>query len=265
MQAIIQHSLNTTIAKEISSNFKVFSTHIRHQSDTNLDTLRDKFKIDFNYIPKVDFSQIKLFVSDMDSTLINIECIDEIADFANLKPQVAKITQQAMQGEINFDKSLIKRVALLKDLDIKVLNEVYEKKLNLNMGADKLIEFFQKKQIKTSVVSGGFTYFTNRIKDDLLLDYAHSNTLEVLGNKLTGKVIGNIVNSHAKANFVKKLCTLENINTKQVIVAGDGANDLEMMKVAGVSIAYHAKDKVKKYADIVIDYDGFDKITDFFV
>ncbi len=264
MQTIIQHSLDVHIAEQISSDFQVLNSHIRHQTTADLDALRQTHQTDFNTLPEVDFSHVKLFVSDMDSTLINIECIDEIADFADLKPQVSAITERAMQGELDFDASLIERVALLKNLNIKTLNKVYETRLNLSPGAADLIDFFKNKHIKTAVVSGGFTYFTNRLKQDLALDYARANTLEQADNHLTGKVVGDIINAKAKADFVFELCQQNNLSPSQVLVAGDGANDLLMMEVAGLSVAYHAKPKVREKADIVINVGGLDKIMDFF-
>lgn len=264
MRTLIQHSLDTDIAKQISSNFDLFNTHIRHQTTADLNDLRQTHQTDFNHLPKLDFSQIKLFVSDMDSTLINIECIDEIADFAHLKTEASSITERAMQGELDFDTSLIERVALLKNLPIQVLDEVYQTRLKPNPGAIELIDFFKTKAIKTAVVSGGFSYFTERLKNDLALDHARANTLEQADNRLTGKVIGNIINTKAKANFVHELCQEYALSTQQVLVVGDGANDLAMMKVAGLSVAYHGKPIAQQQADIAINFGGLDKIMDFF-
>jgi len=265
MKTLIQHSKDIDIAKQISSDFQILSTHIRHQvNDTNLEELRDNFKTDFNFLPEVNIDQIKLFVSDMDSTLISIECIDEIADFANLKPQVAEITERAMQGELDFNSSLIERVSLLKGLETGVLDKVYNDRLEVNPGGKELIDFLNSKSIKSAVVSGGFTYFTDRLASDIGLDYSRANTLGVDEGKLTGKTQGSIINATAKAEFVKELCIKYKLSTEQVIVAGDGANDLEMMNIAGVSVAYHAKPLVAKQADISINYKGLDKIIDLF-
>ncbi len=265
MKIIIQHSLDENIAKKISSNFQVFNTHIRHQMVLDsLDDLRQQYQIDFNYLPEVDFSNIKLFVSDMDSTLINIECIDEISNFANVKPQVAIITKLAMQGKLDFSDSLIKRVTLLKGLGVDVLDKVYTRYLAVNPGGKALISFFKTKSIQTAVVSGGFTYFTNRLAQDLALDYACANVLEIENNQLTGVIKGLIINAQAKADFVKELCDKQGLSYNQVIVVGDGANDLDMMDVAGVSVAYHGKPSVIKHANIVINFGGLDKIIDLF-
>ncbi|BBB22346.1 phosphoserine phosphatase [Abyssogena phaseoliformis symbiont OG214] len=265
MQIIIQHSLDENIARQISSNFQVFSTHIRHQiALINLDDLRQQYQTDFNHLPKVDTSNIKLFVCDMDSTLINIECIDEIADFANIKPQVTAITKLAMQGKLDFDDSLIKRVALLKGLSVDVLDKVYTQRLSVNPGGRALILFFKTKSIQMAVVSGGFTYFANRLAQDLALDYARANVLAVENNQLTGVTEGLMINAEAKADFIKELCDKQGLSYSQVIVAGDGANDLNMMRIAGLSVAYHAKPSVTKHANIVINFGGLNKIIDLF-
>lgn len=266
MQTLIQHNLDTKIAEQISVNFKVFNTHIRHQVSTDLNMLRGRYKVDFNYLPEqIDTSKIRLFVSDMDSTLINIECIDEIADFANLKPKVANITERAMLGELDFDASLIERVALLKDLDVGVLDRVYTQRLEVNPGGRELVQFLKKIGIACAVVSGGFTYFTERLAKDIGLDHMKANVLGIEQGKLTGVSEGKIINAQAKADFVKQLCEDYAINTDQCIVVGDGANDLKMMEVAGISVAYHAKKTVQETADIVINYGGLDKIMDLFI
>ncbi len=264
MQTIVQHSLDTNIAKQISGDFQVLKTHIRHQVSVDLAQLRQQHQTDFNYLPNVDFSQIKLFVSDMDSTLITIESIDEIADFANLKPQVAQITERAMQGKLDFNASLIERVALLKGLDVSVFNRVYIERLQVNPGGKALIKFFKTQGIKTAVVSGGFSYFTQRLARDIGLDYARASELGIDNGQLNGRVQGGIINATAKANFVYELCEQNNLVPNQVMVAGDGANDLQMMSVAGVSVAYRAKPIVIKKADIAINFGGLDKIRDFF-
>ncbi|CAC9958868.1 Phosphoserine phosphatase (EC 3.1.3.3) [uncultured Gammaproteobacteria bacterium] len=271
MQTIVLHSQNLSTAKLVSkyinADIEPKLTHFRFYTNKkiDLDNLRDKFKLDFNIIPQ-DFSpaQIKLFVSDMDSTLINIECIDEIADFANIKPQVAAITERAMQGELDFDSSLVERVALLEGLDVAVLNKVYTQKLQVNLGGQALIQFLKSKDIKSAVVSGGFTYFTDRLANDIGLDYSRANTLAVDNGYLSGKTQGAIINAQAKADFIHELCELNSIKPSQVIAIGDGANDLSILEVAGLSIAYHAKPIVTQQADIAINVGGLDKIIDLF-
>ena len=271
MKTIILHSqdleIATQIANKLGAALKSKATHFRLQVDhfLDLEALRSQFEIDLNYLPEsFDFSKAALFISDMDSTLINIECIDEIADFANLKPQVAAITERAMQGELDFDSSLFERVALLKGLDVAVLEQVYTQRLEVNPGGEALIAFFKNKKIKSAVVSGGFTYFTNRLAEDIGLDHARANTLAQEDGRLTGVTQGAVINATAKADFVHELCKQYGITANQVIVAGDGANDLQMMNVAGLSVAYHAKPAVIEQANVVINYGGLDKIIDLF-
>lgn len=270
MHTIILHSqdldIATKIAKIVGAEFESKSTHFRFQTEREIDVtpLRVEFKADINYLPMFDFSQTKLFVSDMDSTLINIECIDEIADFANLKPQVAAITERAMQGELDFNVSLIERVSLLKGLDVSVLNQVYTERLQVNDGGKELVQFLKTQGVKTAVVSGGFTYFTHRLAQDMALDHDRANTLTIADGRLTGEVEGDIINATAKAEFVAELCDQYQISLNQTIAVGDGANDLEMMAVSGLSVAYHAKPAVIEIADIVISYGGLDKIADLF-
>src|SRR3569623_1559037 len=159
-----------------------------------LDELRATLSCDINPLPAVfDPARVRLVVTDMDSTLINIECIDEIADFAGLKPQVAAITEAAMRGERNFEQSLMRRVALLAGLDASALEHVYQERLRPNPGADVMLAGLQARGIKTALVSGGFTYFTERLRVRLQLDFARANTLEIVDGKLTGRVLGSIV------------------------------------------------------------------------
>ena len=153
---------------------------------------------------------------------------------------------------------------MLKNLPIQTLDAVYTNRLELSHGAAELIGFLQARQIKTAVVSGGFSYFTERLQQQLALDYQRANQLQQGANRLTGKLLGGIVNAQAKANFVHELCRLNGLSANQVLVAGDGANDLAMMAVAGVSVAYHAKPIVQQQADIVINFAGLDKMIDFF-
>ncbi|SFV69706.1 Phosphoserine phosphatase [hydrothermal vent metagenome] len=265
MNTYILHSLDESIANKLSENWLKHNTHIRFQSNKNLDlsTLRQQYKVDINLIPKnFNPKKIELFISDMDSTLINIECVDEIADFANVKPQVAEITELAMQGKLDFSTSLKQRVALLKNLPIKILEKVFNERLQINGGGEKLIKFLNKKNIKTVLVSGGFTFFVNKLKQKLNLTTVLANELEVNNNLLTGRIIGDIVDAQAKADCLKNLCEKYQISLKNTIAIGDGANDLLMMKIAGLSIAYHAKTIVKNQTDIVIDYGDLSLVLD---
>lgn len=204
---------------------------------------------------------IGLCVMDMDSTLIAIECIDEIADMMNLKPQVAEITEAAMRGELDFAASLRKRVALLKGLPESALQRVIEERLTFNPGAQDWINTCKQHGIKTMVVSGGFTFFTNYVKDTLGLDYAVSNTLEIVDGKLTGQVVGEIVDAQRKADELLKLRDALGLNATQTVAIGDGANDLTMMAVAAVGVAYHAKPVVQQQAMYALNIAGLDGVT----
>ncbi|MES2070815.1 MAG: phosphoserine phosphatase SerB [Pseudomonadota bacterium] len=206
----------------------------------------------------------KLVAMDMDSTLITIECIDEIADMQGLKPQVAEITEAAMRGEIEFRESLIRRVALLKGLDAAALQKVYDERLQLSLGAQKMLYAVQAAGLKTLLVSGGFTYFTDRMKTRLGLDYTHSNVLEIEHGKLTGKVIGGIVDAEEKQRTVERVCIEMGIEPSQAIVMGDGANDLKMMHIAGLSVAFRAKPVVRAQANVALNFVGLDGILNLF-
>lgn len=212
-------------------------------------------------LPDQPLSDIGLMVSDMDSTLITIECIDEIADQMGIKPQIAAITERAMQGELDFSASLIERVALLKGLPERALAEVYERKLNLTPGAETLVATAKAQGIKFMLVSGGFTFFTDRLKARLGLDYAYANELEIVDGVLTGKVIGAIIDAEAKANLLRQHRDALGLTPTQVIAMGDGANDIPMLEAAGTGVAFHAKTKTKSHATFCIDHRGLDQIT----
>jgi phosphoserine phosphatase len=206
----------------------------------------------------------RLVAMDMDSTLITIECIDEIADMQGLKPQVAEITEAAMRGEIEFQESLKRRVALLKGLDAAALQRVYDERLKLSPGAETMLAAVRKAGLRTLLVSGGFTFFTDRMKTRLGLDYTHSNTLEIIDGKLTGKVIGGIVDGDEKCRTVERVCAELGISTRQAIVMGDGANDLKMMAISGLSVAFRAKPVVRAQADVALNFVGLDGILPLF-
>ncbi|MCC7597846.1 phosphoserine phosphatase SerB [Janthinobacterium sp. FW305-129] len=205
-----------------------------------------------------ELSEFKLVAMDMDSTLITIECIDEIADMQGLKPQVAAITEAAMRGELDFAASLKQRVALLEGLDASALQRVYDERLKLSPGAETMLAAVQKAGLKTLLVSGGFTFFTERLKERLGLDYTHANELEIVDGKLTGKVIGGIVDAEEKQRTVERVCAEMGIAPSQAIVMGDGANDLKMMGIAGLSVAFRAKPVVRSQADVALNFVGLD-------
>ncbi|WP_124552051.1 phosphoserine phosphatase SerB [Methylophilus methylotrophus] len=202
-----------------------------------------------------------LCVMDMDSTLIAIECIDEIADMMGLKPQVAEITEAAMRGELDFSASLRKRVALLQGLPENALQRVIDERLRFNPGAQAWIDACKQHGIKTMVVSGGFTFFANHVKHKLGLDYAVSNTLEIVDGKLTGQIVGDIVDAQRKADELIKLRDQLGLAAAQTIAIGDGANDLKMMAVAAVGVAYHAKPVVQEQAMYALNVVGLDGVA----
>ncbi len=206
-----------------------------------------------------------LVVMDMDSTLITIECIDEIADFCGLKAEVAAITEASMRGEIrDFNESLTRRVALLAGLDAHALERVYEERLHLSPGAETMLAGAKAAGLKTLLVSGGFTFFTERLKARLNLDFTRANTLEIVDGKLTGKVIGEIVNADVKARTLRETCAALDIDPSRAIAMGDGSNDLKMMAEAGLSVAFHAKPVVRDAATVAFDHVGLDGLLRLF-
>ncbi|MFO1459675.1 MAG: phosphoserine phosphatase SerB [Verrucomicrobiota bacterium] len=202
----------------------------------------------------------RLLAMDMDSTLITIECIDEIADFAGVKPQVAAITAAAMRGELDFPGALRARVALLKDLEASVLQRVYDERLRLSPGAETLLAAARAAGLRTLLVSGGFTYFTGQLQARLGLDFTLANELEIVGGRLTGRVAGDIVDADAKAARVASACAELGCDVDRAIVIGDGANDLKMMRGAGLSVAYRAKPVVQQQAGAALNFCGLDGV-----
>jgi phosphoserine phosphatase len=217
--------------------------------------------LDHGWVPAARHIQdFGLLVMDMDSTLITIECIDEIADMQGLKPQVSAITEAAMRGEIDFAESLRRRVSLLEGLDQSALQRVYDERLQLSPGAETLLTAARAAGIRTLLVSGGFTFFTERLKPRLGLDYTAANTLDVAGGKLTGRVLGDIVDAQGKADWLNRVRTELSLSREQVIAMGDGANDLKMMAEAGVSIAYRAKPVVREKASYALNQVGLEGV-----
>lgn len=212
-------------------------------------------------------SDFRLIAFDMDSTLINIECVDEIAGAAGRKAEVAAITEAAMRGEIaDYKESLRRRVALLKGVPVSALQQVYDQRLQLNPGAETLVRAAQAAGLKTLLVSGGFTFFTDRIRDRLGLDFTRSNVLEEAGGVLTGRMVdqpwGDICDGEEKKRMLLQTCAQLGISPAQSIAIGDGANDLPMMGEAGVSVAYHAKPRVREQAMVRIDEGGLDRLLE---
>lgn len=223
------------------------------------------------FAPPLKLADFKLIAFDMDSTLINIECVDEIADAAGRKAEVAAITEAAMRGEIaDYKESLRQRVALLKGVTVDHMEEVYTRRLQLNPGAAELVATCKAAGLKVLLVSGGFTYFTDRIRDRLGIDFTRSNVLEVESGphcgQLTGRLVdqpwGDICDGAEKRKMLLQTCEDLGIGPQQAIAMGDGANDLPMMGVAGLSVAYHAKPAVREQAMVSIQTGGLDRLLE---
>ncbi|MDR1854436.1 MAG: phosphoserine phosphatase SerB [Azoarcus sp.] len=224
-----------------------------------------KAELDWAWVPDgLRLTDFGLFVTDMDSTLINIECIDEIADMAGLKPQVAAITASAMRGEIDFRTSLTRRVALLQGLPEQALVKVHAKRLRLNPGAEALMARLKAVGMTTALVSGGFTYFTDHLKRELGFDYAWANELEIADGCLTGRVVGAIVDGQAKADHLTATRDALGLAASEVLCCGDGANDVPMFRAAGFAVAYEAKPALREVADCCLDRVGLDGIARLF-
>ncbi len=222
-------------------------------------------RIDHGYVPATaKLANFRLLAMDMDSTLITIECIDELADMARMRAKVSSVTAAAMRGEIHFAESLRRRVALLEGLPVAALEHVYQERLHLSPGAETLLAHARTLGIRTLLVSGGFTYFVDRLKARLKLDYTRSNVLEVRDGKLTGRVLGHIFDAQGKLSALHETCAELGIAAEQAMVLGDGANDLPMMTAAGVSIAYHAKPVVRQQATYALNHCGLDGVLNLF-
>jgi phosphoserine phosphatase len=216
------------------------------------------------FTPPLRLADFRLVAFDMDSTLITIECIDEIADLQGLKPQVAAITEREMRGEIDCPESLRRRVALLEGLPVEALARVYDERLQLSPGAERMLAGFRAVGARTLLVSGGFTFFTDRLRDRLGLDYTGSNVLGVREGRLTGTVEGDVFDARAKAQTLRAHADALRGRDGIVVALGDGANDLPMLGAADVSIAYRAKPVVRRSATHAIDHCGLDAVLNLF-
>jgi len=221
--------------------------------------------LDFAWVPEERrLAGLRLVAMDMDSTLITIETIDELASLVGKKDEVAEITTQAMRGEIPYDESLRRRVAVLKGLDESAIDRIYAERVKLSPGGDKLIAGAKKAGFKILLVSGGFTHVTEKLKARLKLDYTRANTLKVAGGKLTGEVEGTIVNADVKREALIKVRDELGIAKEQIVGVGDGANDLKFLAECGVSVAYHAKPVVNQQATHAISHVGLDGVLRLF-
>ena len=220
--------------------------------------------------PPLFLSQYKLIAFDMDSTLINIECVDQIADAAGRKAEVSAITEAAMRGEIlDYKESLRQRVQLLKGVSVYQMQQVLNERLQLNPGAAELVQACKAAGLKTLLVSGGFTFFTDAVRDRLAIDWTRSNVLEIQQGVLTGRMVdqewGDICDGEEKRKMLLQTCASMGISTSQAVAMGDGANDLPMMQEAGLSVAYHAKPAVRAQAMVAINEGGLDRLLEVLV
>lgn len=230
------------------------------------DDWAERFGVDAANVPNgLRLADFRLLAIDMDSTLVTMETLDEIAGMAGLKAEVAAITEAAMRGEIkDFTESLTRRMALLKGVDVDLIERVYQERLHLSPGAEILLAAAKAAGLKTMLVSGGFTHFTERLKERLGFDYAFANQFDIANQRLTGRVLGPIVDGAFKARAVQQCCQDIGCPPSQAIAIGDGANDLGMMAVAGLSVGYHAKPVVREKATWSVRKGGLDVVVGWF-
>ncbi len=236
------------------------------QSPAVFDDWAERFGVDAANVPNgLRLADFRLLAIDMDSTLVTMETLDEIADMAGLKAGVAAITEAAMRGEIkDFSESLTRRMALLKGVGEDLIERVYQERLHLSPGAETLLAAAKAAGLKTMLVSGGFTHFTERLKERLGFDYAFANQFDIANQRLTGRVLGPIVDGAFKARAVQQCCQDIGCPPSQAIAIGDGANDLGMMAVAGLSVGYHAKPVVREKATWSVRKGGLDVVVGWF-
>ncbi len=239
----------------LSSDFLSFDSTSRFYNEYS--GLLKKLNIQFfNDINKT-LSNYKMLVCDMDSTLIQNECIDEIADLINLKKEIAEITEQTMMGHLSFDESIKKRVSLLKGINVSAFEKIINEKIKLQPYVMEWIDYVKKFNLKTIIVSGGFTYFVEFVRNALKMDHAYANELQIVDGVLTGKLNGDIINAEKKANIIKALSHQFGFKSDEVISIGDGANDLLMFKESGLSISMHGKPILNDFVDWTVRQNYF--------
>lgn len=225
----------------------------------------DEASLDIAFLPATaTLAQIGLIVMDMDSTLITIECIDEIADLLGVKDEVSAITERSMRGEIDFAQSLAARVALLEGVEEARMQDIYDERVRLSPGAETMLSALHQAGAKSLLISGGFTFFTEQLKNSLNLSSAVANVLEVSNGRLTGRLTGTFIDAAAKAEQLQAMRDSLGLAPEQVIALGDGANDLQMLSVAGYGIAYHAKPVVQAQARYALNHVGLDGVLAMF-
>ena len=271
MKTLIFHSLETSSAKKLALDLggevELRKNHYRihTKKDFDIENYRLSSDVDLNIFDNnFDYQNIRLMVSDMDSTLIKVETIDEVAKEVGLKDEISLITEEAMQGHLDFTESFKKRLSILKGINNSVFESVYKNKVELSTGAEELINFFKSNQIKTAVVSGGLKFFAEKLQSQLGIENCRAHDVEIINQSMTGNIIGNVIDAKEKAKYIGELCDQYKLKENQVIAIGDGANDIEMMKIAGQSVAYHAKPILKQYCNIHINFGSLRSLIDFF-
>ena len=260
---LLDHGVNIESTSLIARDKLISIEFVVDVRDANPEELRrklrrdvEKVNLDVVFQPYDEFKREKrLVVFDMDSTLVDAEIIDELAKFAGVEEDVKRITEKAMRGEMDFKRALEERVKLLRGLPVEVLEKIY-KRVKLTEGAKELIQALKRAGYKVAVVSGGFTYFTDRLKEELNLDYAFGNELEIKDGKLTGRIKGRIIDAKEKARIIEEIAKKEGISKENVVAVGDGANDRIMIENAGLGIAFNAKDVLKDVADGTLSKDN---------
>ena len=238
---------------------------VRAMKNEGIAPLCEARRIDHAWMPEGRrFADLKLLAMDMDSTLITIECIDELGDLAGKKAEIAAVTAQAMRGEIEYKESLRRRVKALAGMAESSLAQVYEQRLNLTAGAEILVDACRQHGVQLLLVSGGFTFFTEKLRERLGLQHTISNVLEVQEGKLTGALVGDIVDADAKAAKFRAVMAQLGARKDETVAIGDGANDLKMMAEAGLSVAFRAKPVVRAQASCALTWSGLDAVVNLF-